>query len=101
MPKNVRAVSLRVASTGLVVGLGLAGGAQDRGVVGAGGVLSEVGAGSLPLSGHAGTNKVVFQGRLSRTRSLAPGMFEVVVNGRDARGVQAVSRPLSFTIATH
>jgi hypothetical protein len=60
-----------------------------------------VSAGSLPLSGHAGTNKVVFQGRLSRTRSLAPGTFEVVVNGRDARGVQAASRPLSFTIATH
>jgi hypothetical protein len=56
-------------------------------------------AGSLALSGHAGTNKVVFQGRLSRTRSLAPGTYEVIASGRDARGVQAVSRPLSFTIA--
>jgi IPT/TIG domain len=56
-------------------------------------------AGSLPLSGHTGTNKVVFQGHLSRTRSLSPGTYEVTANGRDARGVQAVSRTLSFTIA--
>ncbi|HTA36766.1 MAG TPA: IPT/TIG domain-containing protein, partial [Solirubrobacteraceae bacterium] len=42
-------------------------------------------AGSLPVSGHAGTDRVVFQGHLSRTRSLAPGAYEVVINGRDAQ----------------
>jgi hypothetical protein len=57
-------------------------------------------AGSLALSGHAGSNKVSFQGRLSRTRTLAAGTYAVIASGRDARGVQAASRPLSFTIAT-
>ncbi len=46
-----------------------------------------VGAGSLaPLAAKAGGNSVRFQGRLSRTRSLAPGRYRVRVGARDAAG---------------
>jgi hypothetical protein len=58
-----------------------------------------VSTGSLPLSGHAGLNRVSFQGHLTRTRTLAPGTYGVVGVARDANGQRSASQPLSFTIA--
>ncbi len=57
-----------------------------------------IGAGSLPVAAHAGTNKVRFQGRLSSAKSLKPGTYTVVLTVRDAHGLQTPSQSLSFTI---
>ena len=38
------------------------------------------------LSAKAGKNKVRFQGRLSRSKSLKPGSYRVVVGATDAAG---------------
>ena len=59
-----------------------------------------VNAGSLKaLPAKAGLNKVRFQGRLTRTRSLALGKYRVVVNARDAAGNRSQPRTgPSFTI---
>ena len=50
------------------------------------------------VPGHAGLDKVGFQGRLSDTKTLKPGSYLVSVTARDARGLRVVSRSLSFTI---
>jgi hypothetical protein len=59
-----------------------------------------VNAGSLkPLGAKAGQNKVRFQGRLSKSRSLSPSAYRVVVGATDAAGNS--SKPKngpSFTI---
>jgi hypothetical protein len=55
-------------------------------------------AGSLAVSGHAGLDKVRFQGRLSRTRRLTPGSYTATVTARDSHGSKALARSLSFTI---
>ncbi len=57
-----------------------------------------VGAGSFSVAGHAGLDKVPFQGRLSSTRTLNPGTYTVTLNVRDAHGLRAASQPLTFTI---
>jgi Tol biopolymer transport system component len=65
-----------------------------------GGKPHYVNAGSLkPLSAKAGKNKVRFQGRLTRSRSLALGKYRVVVSARDAAGNQSKARTgPNFTI---
>jgi hypothetical protein len=55
-------------------------------------------AGSLPISGHAGRNKVGFQGRLSPVRKLTPGNYTATVTTPGARAVKTLTRSLSFTI---
>jgi IPT/TIG domain len=55
-------------------------------------------AGSLPVAAHAGLDKVRFQGRLSRAKTLKPGSYGVTIVARDSRGQQALSQGLSFTI---
>ncbi len=58
-----------------------------------------VSAGQLsPFAGKAGSNKVKFQGRLSRAKSLAAGTYRVVVRARDAAGNAAKKNGPSFTI---
>lgn len=58
-----------------------------------------VSAGQLsPFAGKAGANKVKFQGRLSRARSLAAGTYRVVIRARDAAGNAAKKNGPSFTI---
>jgi hypothetical protein len=59
-----------------------------------------VGAGSLQgLAAKAGLNKVRFQGRLTRTRTLTLGKYRVVVRARDAAGNRSQPRTgPSFTI---
>jgi Bacterial Ig domain/WD40-like Beta Propeller Repeat len=65
-----------------------------------GGKPHYVNAGSLKaLSAKAGKNKVRFQGRLTRSRSLALGKYRVVVSARDAAGNQSKARTgPNFTI---
>lgn len=56
--------------------------------------------GSFGVPGHAGVDKVGFQGRLSRSKALRPGSYLVSVTARDARGLKVVSRSLGFTIVS-
>ncbi len=55
-------------------------------------------AGSLAFAGHAGSNKVRFQGRLSRSTRLSPGSYTVSVTARDSHGPGTLTRSLAFTI---
>ena len=54
-------------------------------------------AGSLTLAGHAGTDRVAFQGRLSASRRLRVGRYELALSASNEAGASAVRRA-SFTI---
>ncbi len=54
--------------------------------------------GTLSFRGRAGTNKVRFQGRLSRRKRLKPGRYTLTVTARDSTGLQSAPRSVSFTI---
>jgi hypothetical protein len=56
-------------------------------------------AGTLSFSGHAGTNKVSFQGRLSGSHKLKPGKYTVVIAAKGAAGKKSAAKHLTFTIA--
>lgn len=60
-----------------------------------------IGAGTLQLDGHAGTNKVFFDGRVSRTYKLNPGNYQVaIVARRQVLGYpKSKVSTLRFTIA--
>ena len=61
-----------------------------------------VAAGQLPsFAGKAGANKVKFQGRLSRAKSLAAGTYRVVARARDAAGNGAKKNGPTFTIVSN
>ncbi|HTA06682.1 MAG TPA: choice-of-anchor Q domain-containing protein, partial [Solirubrobacteraceae bacterium] len=53
--------------------------------------------GTLILGGHAGTNKISFQGQISRARKLKPGSYKVQIVASTAVG-HSQARTLSFTI---
>ena len=55
--------------------------------------------GTLTLNGHAGTNKVRFQGRLTRTRKLTPGGYTLTITATDSAGNRSNAKATSFTIA--
>lgn len=55
-------------------------------------------AGTLTDSGHAGVNKVRFDGPISRHKKLAPGSYTLLISATAAGKESAVSR-LHFTIA--
>jgi hypothetical protein len=57
-----------------------------------------VSVGSFGLTGHAGLNKVRFQGRVSSAKTLKPGAYRVAISARDSRGLRSVPQTLSFTI---
>jgi len=54
--------------------------------------------GTLTFTGHAGTNKVAFQGRISRTKKLLPGKYALVITATNAAGQRSSAKPLTFTI---
>jgi hypothetical protein len=56
--------------------------------------------GSFAVPGHAGVDKVRFQGRLSGTKTLKPGSYLVSLTAREGHGPKVFSRPLSFTIVS-
>lgn len=64
--------------------------------------VRHVSAGQLPsFAGKAKVNKVKFQGRLTRSKSLAPGTYRVVVRARDGAGNSAKKNGPSFTILSN
>jgi hypothetical protein len=55
-------------------------------------------AGVLSFAGHSGTNKIAFKGRISRSKMLKPGRYELIVTATNSAGTSA-PKSLSFTIA--
>lgn len=56
-------------------------------------------AGTLFFTGHTGTNRVVFQGRISRSKKLKPGRYTAVVTAA-ASGERSGPKKLPFRIAS-
>jgi hypothetical protein len=54
--------------------------------------------GTLGFSGHQGTDKVAFQGRLSRSRRLPTGTYMLLITARNAAGLVSPPSRLTFTI---
>jgi hypothetical protein len=55
-------------------------------------------AGRVRLSGRAGSNRIRFQGHISRTKRLRPGRYTLQVTATDDGGQRSRSRTLKFTI---
>jgi FG-GAP repeat protein len=55
-------------------------------------------AGRLTFAGHAGTNKVAFQGRVSAKKKLEPGRYTLVITAADSAGTRSAPKSLTFTI---
>ena len=53
--------------------------------------------GRLSFTGHSATNKVVFQGRISRSKTLKPGRYTLIIAATNSSGASAPQK-LSFTI---
>jgi hypothetical protein len=53
---------------------------------------------TLRITGHAGTNRISFQGRFSRTSALKAGRYALVVTAMNAGGQRSRPSALSFTI---
>ena len=56
--------------------------------------------GKLSFTAHPGTNKVSFQGRLSRSERLKPGHYTLYMTAIDTTGLPTEAQALSFTIAS-
>lgn len=54
--------------------------------------------GTLSFNGHSGTNKVVFQGRVSHAKKLGPGRYTLIITATNSAGQQSSPQRLSFTI---
>jgi len=54
--------------------------------------------GTLYFTGHRGTNKVVFQGRVSRSKKLKTGRCTLIITFTNSAGVHPAPASLSFTI---
>ena len=61
--------------------------------------MRTVTAGVLILTGHAGTDKITFQGRLSKKHKLAPGAYTLTISASDPSG-RSSPRTTKFRI-TH
>ena len=60
--------------------------------------MRAVRAGVLGFGGHRGANKVVFQGRISRSKRLKPGRYTLVITATNSVGMRSAPASLSFTI---
>jgi hypothetical protein len=56
--------------------------------------------GTLAFTGHSGTNKVVFQGRISHSKTLKPGHYTLLITAINSAGARSASKSLSFTIVS-
>jgi hypothetical protein len=54
--------------------------------------------GTFSFAGHAGTNKVAFQGRLPSSKKLKPGVYTLKITAKNAAGQSSTPAKLSFTI---
>ena len=59
-----------------------------------------VASGSISFNGRAGTNRVAFQGRISRSKKLNVGSYRLTVDATDSFGTRSRSRTANFTIVT-
>lgn len=55
-------------------------------------------AGVMSFTGHAGTNKLAFQGRLPNGKRLGPGRYALTILATNAAGAHSAPATLSFTI---
>jgi hypothetical protein len=55
-------------------------------------------AGTLPFTGHLGTNKVSFEGRTTGSKKLQPGTYTLTVTATNAGGRRSSPKQLTFTI---
>jgi hypothetical protein len=55
-------------------------------------------AGSLTLARHGGANHLAFAGRISRTKQLRPGRYEMIITASDTTGQHSTPVSLNFTI---
>jgi hypothetical protein len=55
-------------------------------------------AGTLAFTGHQGTNRVHFYGRLSAVKGLKIGHYSLAIIATNGAGQHTTSRPLSLTI---
>jgi DNA-binding beta-propeller fold protein YncE len=55
-------------------------------------------AGTLFFTGHAHTNRVAFQGRLSRSKKLKPGRYSVIITATNSIAARSAPVALNFTI---
>ena len=53
---------------------------------------------TLSFTGHAGTNKVSFQGQVSRKKKLTLGSYTLVITATNGAGQHSPAKQLSFTI---
>jgi hypothetical protein len=58
-----------------------------------------LGGGALEQSGHRGANRIVFEGRLTRRTTLAPGRYTAKLTATNAAGTRSKPATLAFTIA--
>jgi hypothetical protein len=56
--------------------------------------------GTLSFAGRNGRNVVSFQGRLSRSKKLKPGLYSLVITATNTVGRRSAPRSLSFTIVS-
>jgi hypothetical protein len=54
--------------------------------------------GKLTFTGHDGTNKVAFEGRVSPKKKLKPGRYTLVITATASDGARSAPRTLGFTI---
>jgi hypothetical protein len=54
--------------------------------------------GSLTIKAHGGTNRLRFNGRLSRRRSLKPGRYALTITALDPVGNRSCARTVGFTL---
>ena len=64
------------------------------------GCQRKLAAGTLSMTGHGGMNSVVFQGRISAHRRLAPGHYTLTITATNSVGAQALPASLSFEVVT-
>jgi DNA-binding beta-propeller fold protein YncE len=57
-----------------------------------------IAAGTLTFTGHQGVERVVFDGRVSKTRKLTPGTYTLTIIARNAVGERSAPAKLTFTI---
>jgi DNA-binding beta-propeller fold protein YncE len=57
-----------------------------------------IAAGTLRFAGHQGVDRVVFDGRVSRTRKLTPGTYTLAIIATNAAGLRSAPAKLTFTI---
>ena len=57
-----------------------------------------VAAGTITFTGHRGVNRVVFEGRISRSKKLKPGRYKLAIVATSSAGQRSAPASLGFTI---